>query len=166
MDVPIGNETFCNNFILKILKSAVKCSNVILDGLESDQTILQLFKICTVHKLTRLFASDVIDNTEHNLTNNWNVWGSDMTRGFNDMTSSFKEKLTRNGTLPNHSILISSMATKAGDLSIQNPQASAIPTLILTTKCNIQYATDGIWKGDTVKHVALSPIITSLAKKN
>jgi hypothetical protein len=162
LGVPIGNQEYCDNFINKILQNAIKNSNAVMQGLESNQTILQLFKTCTAHKLTHLFAADVANSNDDDLPQNWNTWESNMTRGFDDMTSDFIGKLTRNESLPNHSLLISSMATRAGGLGIQNPTSSAIPTLILTTKRNIQYATEGVWIGDTMPVVPLPPAITAL----
>ena len=42
------------------MEKAVKNSQALIDGLDSDQTILQLFKTCTAHKMTHLFAADVL----------------------------------------------------------------------------------------------------------
>ena len=48
--VPIGCQSFCDNFIL------ADCDKII-DGLKSDQTVMQIFRTCTAHKMTHLFAA-------------------------------------------------------------------------------------------------------------
>ena len=55
LGIPIGSHQFCTDFILKAMgKAAADCKSL-LNGLEDYQTIFQLFKTCTIHKLTYLF---------------------------------------------------------------------------------------------------------------
>ena len=83
--VPVDNKDFCDAFIMDMLSKAIKTSHSLISNLDSAQTIVQLFKMRTVHKLTHLFASDVVTCPYQDLSNNWNVWESDMSKGFSDM---------------------------------------------------------------------------------
>ena len=52
LGVPIGSVTFCNNLIMEMIKKAISNINSILNSLEINQTIIQLFNICTIHKMS------------------------------------------------------------------------------------------------------------------
>ena len=60
LGVPVGSTSFCQNFIAKAMSNAASDSVQLLQSIESEQTALQLFRQCTVHKLTHLYASDVM----------------------------------------------------------------------------------------------------------
>jgi len=61
LGVPIGNPDYCRKFMAEKLDQAKLHAAKLLSGLESDQTKLQLYKSCIAHKLTHLFASDVVN---------------------------------------------------------------------------------------------------------
>ena len=57
------------------MEKAVANSKAVIAGLESGQTILQqLFKTCTAHKMTHLFAADALKSDYDELPNNWNLY--------------------------------------------------------------------------------------------
>ena len=164
LGVPIGSKSFCNNFIMNYLSKAVENSDAIIRGLDSKQTMLQLFRTCTAHKLTHLFAADVINAEQHNLPTCWNLWRSEMGSAFSKMVSETLAAITDQVSIPSHSELIATMSTSSGGLGIQHPRCSAIPSFILTTRRAIQYATDGVWVGHNLPLVHLPRHITSLYK--
>ena len=85
LGVPIGSQRYCNSFIMKMMTKAVAESNAIRNGLDSDQTILQLFRTCTANKMTHLFAADVINADYDALPEHWNIWRSEMASAFSKM---------------------------------------------------------------------------------
>ena len=75
LGVPLGSPKFCTDFIMGIMEKAVANSKAVIAGLESGQTILQqLFKTCTAHKMTHLFAADALKSDYDELPNNWNLY--------------------------------------------------------------------------------------------
>ena len=91
---------FYENFIANAMSNTASNSVQLFQGIESEQTALQLFCQCTVHKLTHLYASDVmaangdIDDTAV-FPVKWDCWKSPMTRQFHQMLDSFLSSLTR-----------------------------------------------------------------------
>ena len=162
LGAPIGSHTFCNDFILKMMSRALEASRAIATSLDSKQTIMQLFKICTLHKMTHLFASDVVNSDITDLPDNWNVWQSDMTDRFTEMLEEMICTVTNRPTIPRHSRLLATMSVSTGGLGLQHPMSAAIPTFILQTKRNLQYMNTGVWVSDTLPPVTLPPHITSL----
>ncbi len=165
LGVPIGNKTFCNKFTLKALKRAELDSEQILDGLEDVQTMLQIYKTCTAHKITHLFASDVITHTKADLSNlpaHWHLWDSDVATAFLSMNDTFLKSLTRSEEMPLFSSYLSGVPTTQGGLGIQHPIHCAIPTFILTTKRCVQYASSGIWVGQNRDTYQLPTTFTQL----
>jgi hypothetical protein len=144
------------------MKDALICKNKIVAGLDSNQAILQVFRNCTAHKMTHLFAADVVQHPMKDMPDNWNMWNSDMTSAFSEMIDSLICSVTNRDSIPRHSHLISTMATARGGLGIQHPRNAAIPTFILTTRRNLQFANDGIWMGDTLDKAILPNQIKSL----
>ena len=162
LGAPIGSPSFCNEFILKMMKKALVASDKIANGLDSDQTIIQLFRTCTAHKMTHLFAADVLNKPMDMLPNNWHLWDSDMAQSFTSMVDNIISFVTKRDSVPDHALLIASMSTSTGGLGFQHPRSSAIPSFMLTTRRCIQYATDGVWIGHTSTPVTLPSYITSL----
>ena len=162
LGVPIGSHKYCNDFVLKLMERALTSSRAIATSLDSKQTIMQLFKTCTVHKMTHLFASDVVNNDMIEMPETWNVWQSDMTDKFTDMIEEMISDITSRQSIPRHSRLIATMSVSSGGLGLQHPIDSAIPTFILQTKRILQYMTQGVWVSDTLPLVPLPPHITSL----
>ena len=54
------------------------------------------------------------------------------------------------------------MASAGGGLGIYHPSSSSIPTLVLSIKRSLQYATDGIWIGNSLPLFKLPYTIISL----
>ena len=103
-------------------------------AVQPSQTMLQMFKTCTIHKMTHLYASDVITEGVANLPNNWHLWRSKMSDEFTNMTNSFLSEVTGRSSIPDHAMLISNMSTNKGGLGLQHPRCTAIPTLVLNMK--------------------------------
>ena len=162
LGVPIGSQQFCRTYIKATMEKAIKESKKILEGLEDRQTMLQIFKTCTAHKLTHLFVADVLAGDESQLPNNWHLWSSDMADQFTEMSNTFLAKLTDRTSLPDHSQLISNISTTKGGIGLQHPRCTAIPALILTLRCCLEYTHQGVWIGRTEEPVPLPRNITSL----
>ena len=145
-----------------MIRKACEASDKIIHGLDDDQTILQLFRTCTAHKMTHLFKADVLTKPFEDLPNNWNLWDSDMAQEFTMMVDNVLSTITKRDTVPDHSLLISSMSTKSGGLGIQHPRSAAIPTFVFNTRRCIQYASEGVWLGPTESLVTLPSYITDL----
>ncbi len=162
LGAPIGSQSFCHDFINEAMSKASSDSKKILAGLDDQQTKLQLFKTCTIHKMTHLFASDVLNSDLSDLPNNWHLWRSDMATSFGQMTNEFLAELTdcTAADIPQHSQLIASMSTNRGGLGLQHPRCTALPMTMLTTKRCIEYATQGVWVGPTADPVPLPKSIT------
>ena len=161
LGVPIGSPDYCRNFVRKTLDVAKLHAAKVLSGLESDQTKLQLYKSCIAHKLTHLFASDVVNRKDQYPTA-WENWDSEFCDDFDNMTNDFLACLTRQTELPLHSTLISTTATQHGGLGIQSPRCTAVPTFVLTIKRCIGYIKSGVWTGQYSDSVPLPKSITSL----
>ena len=114
--------------------------------------MLQIFKICTVHKMTHLFV----------VPNNWHLWSSDMSDQFTLMINDFLASLTDRTSIPDHAQLISNMSTNKGGIGLQHPRCTAIPSLILSFKRCIEYTSQGVWIGRTEEPVKLPRNITSM----
>ena len=162
LGVPIGCKSFCDDFIMQAIKKAISNCDKIIDGLDSDQTVLQIFRACTAHKMTHLFAADVLNNKLNDLPRNWYLWESEMADEFSNMIDKVISSVTRRPSIPAHAHLIAIMSTKNGGLGIPHPRSQAIPTFIINTKRCIQYATDGIWIDQTSPKILLPPYITDL----
>ena len=162
LGVPIGSQKYCQDFIMGRMKKAIEASKSILEGLEDRQTMLQVFKACTVHKMTHLFAADVLNCDESKLPNNWHLWSSDMSDQFTIMIRDFLASLTDRTSIPDHSLLISNMSTNKGGVGLQHPRCTAIPSLILTLKRCIEYTNQGVWIGRTEDPVKLPRNVTIL----
>mgnify|MGYP003326218283 CR=1 FL=1 len=163
LGVPIGSSSFCGEFIMSAMQAALSDSKKIPAGLDDLQTKLQLFKTCTVHKMTHLFASAVINSDMTQLPSNWHLWDSDMTVAFTSMVNEFLEELAdQQESLPMHSELIASMSTNKGGVGLQHPRCTAILTVMLATKRCIEYATQGVWIGATMEPKPLPRSITHL----
>ena len=131
LGVPVGTTTFCKAFISKAMKNAATESTKVLAGLESEQTMLQLFRQCTVHKLMHLYASDVASkegdtNDTSSFPENWDCWSSAMTTDFTQMVNNFLCALTKQKQMPLSAQLLSTILVNNGGLGISHPQAVAI----------------------------------------
>ena len=145
LGVPIGNKTYCTSFIMKIMRKAAESSEALQSALDDDQSLLQLFKICTANKMTHLFTSDVLNADDEDLPHNWNLWSSGMTEAFNSMIEDILSKLTTSNDLPTHATILSTISTANGGLGIKHPSSSAIPAFMLSTRRVIQACTEGVW---------------------
>ena len=64
LGAPIGSTRYGNELLEKTMSNDEKDTSKLLTGLEDFQTAMGLFSQCTVHKITHLFSSDVL-NTPH-----------------------------------------------------------------------------------------------------
>ena len=162
LGVPIGNDTFCKSFHAERITAAVSDSNKILSGLADKQTMLRVFKTCTVHKITHLFASDVASSPISSLPSDWNLWSSDLCNRFSTMINDFLQSLMAVHSIPAHSHILATLSLSNGGLGLQHPRLSAIPTFMLTTKRAINFATKGIHLPMTPSAICLPTSITNL----
>jgi hypothetical protein len=162
LGVPLGSQEYNQTFINRQFFKATEESTRILDGLNDLQTMLRLFKTCTLHKMTHLFASDVLNTTTESLPTKWWLYDSEMTTNFQTMTTEFLSNLMGRNDLPTISELICTIAVKNGGLGLQHPRSNAIPAFILTTKRCISYATTGVYVGNHRPKVKLPDNITAL----
>jgi len=161
---PIGSAAFCKEFHLKKVKAAMDDAAKILNGLSDKQTMLRIFKTCTLHKVTHLFASDVLNSPLDSLTSAWYDWKSDMTEEFSAMLDSFMARLLGIEHFPQHAHIISTISIANGGLGLQHPRLNAIPSAIISTKRAINYANNGIFLPGTTSACILPPSITTLYK--
>eukprot|EP00956_Cyclotella_meneghiniana_P041000 scaffold211404_cov36-Cyclotella_meneghiniana.AAC.3 len=162
LGAPIGSTSFCRNFLLSALSKAKADSSKILDGLDDVQSMVRVYSMCTVHKLTHLFGSDVINTAPDNLPTNYFLWNSNLTSEFSNMTNSFIQAAIGSEPLPQHAEIITSMSIKSGGLGLQHPRTCAVTHFMLTMKRCLQYCQDGVWLGFNKPRVPLPPSITSL----
>ena len=108
---PIGSHTFFRDFILRQLENAKADTKKITHGLEDFETMLQILKTCTVHKMTHLYVPNIPTEGVDNLPNNWHLWSSDVSDEFIKTTNSFLAEVTGCSSTPDHAMLISNLHT-------------------------------------------------------
>lgn len=162
LGVPVGSTTFCNAFLMKAIAKAMKDSESLLNGLDDLQTILRLFSICTVHKMTHLFSSDVASSPICDLPTNFYLWESPMTEKFTEMTNSMLSSITECNDIPDYSQIITNLSLRQGGLGLQHPRANAISSFMTSTKRCLQYTHQGVWLGFNKPRPFLPHSITSL----
>ena len=109
--------------------------------------ILRLYSVCTVHKLTHLFSSDVLNAPTDKLPPHYYLWDSDLSEEFSKMTENMLCSITGNHSLPAHAHIIANMSIAQGGLGFQHPRANAITAYMMSTKRSLQYAQQGVWLG-------------------
>lgn len=102
LGAPIGSRDFCHGFVAATMASAHSDSKKIIEGLDDDQTRLQLFKASTVHKLTHLFTTDVLNSDMTCLPPRWNSWRGELCDSFSSMVTGFLSDLTGLDNIPLH----------------------------------------------------------------
>ena len=122
--------------------------------------MMQLFKTCTVHKLTHLFSSDVLTTTER--PRHWNTWDSQLCKDFTKMINLVLINTTNSNNSSRYSTQIAAIPTKSGGLGLQHPISTAIPFFMMTTKRNIQHCIEGVWIDNTSSLVTISPAVAKL----
>ena len=162
LGAPIGSPTFCKTFINDILKRAINDSNKLLSSLEDVQTMVRLFSVCTVHKTTHLFSSDVFNSPIQDLPNHFYLWDSSFADNFTQMVDSFISQVTHQEKLPPHSLIISNLSINQGGLGIQHPRGNAITSYMMSSKRCLQYTHEGVWLGPNKPRPMLPNSITSL----
>ena len=162
LGAPIGSAQFCKEFMLETMKKAKKDSEALLEHLEDAQTILRLYSVCTVHKLTHLFSSDVLNAPTDKLPPHYYLWDSDLSEEFSKMTENMLCSITGNHSLPAHAHIIANMSIAQGGLGLQHPRANAITAYMMSTKRSLQYAQQGVWLGFNKDSFPLPTQITSL----
>ena len=116
--------------------------------------------MCTVHKLTHLFSAHVLTATEQ--PRHWNNWDSQICKDFTKMINSVLANTTNSNTIPLHSTQIATLPTESGGLGLHYSTSTAIPSLMATTKRNLQYCTEGVRMDDTSALVTISPAVARL----
>ena len=96
----IGSSNFCNTFLMKAISKAKDATHKIINGLSDLQTKLCLFSVCTVHKLTHLFAYDLYTNCSNGLPNNWFCWDGAFNGEFTEMINIIFENITQTSGMP------------------------------------------------------------------
>ena len=127
--------------------------------------MLRIFKTCTVHKLTHLFASDVVNTEPDALPPDWNLWSSPMSNAFSTMLNDFLSQLLGLKDLPPHAHVIATVSLSNGGLGLQHPRLAAIPSFILSTKRCIDYATNGVFLPHRPSAIHLPPSLRSLFQR-
>ena len=74
--------------------------------------------------------------------------------------------ITRHDAVPYHTLLISTMITRAGGLSIPYPRSTTIPAFMLNLKHSLQYVHGGVWIRFTDPLAPLPRTITDLYRSN
>jgi hypothetical protein len=105
---PIGSTSFCKAFLMKSLTNA-KSDAKIASSLESLQTILRLYCVCTVHKLTHLFGCNLINSTISQLPPDIHLWNGELTNEFSQMTEDVITNIINTTSLPAHAHIIANM---------------------------------------------------------
>lgn len=116
----VGNTRFCCDFLDKKMKEAAKDSTKITSCLSDLQTMTRLFSVCTVHKMTHLFDSDVLSSPIEDLPNRYYLWESPMSIKFDAMINDFLCSITNKPQLPDHANIISTMSKRQGGLGLQH----------------------------------------------
>jgi hypothetical protein len=166
LGVPIGSKSFCQQFITNKLAGAQSDASKILNGLEDSQTMVQIYRQCTAHKLTHLFTSDVIANADLDaLPRHWHLWDSQLATDFRTMTEAFLTNITRADDYSHFAHFMSAVPTRQGGLGIAHPKQTAIPTCILSIKRCLSFCLNGVWVGMNRERQALPHCITSLYKR-
>jgi hypothetical protein len=159
---PIGSHSFCQAFLQNALTTANNDATKLTTSLESLQTILRLYSVCTVHKLTHLFGCDVINSDLSSLPPDIHLWNSDLTDNFSRMTENILTDITNSHSLPAHAHIIANMSIKQGGLGLQHPRLNAITSFMLSTKRSLQYSHQGVWLGHNSPQPILPHSISSL----
>ena len=126
--------------------------------------MFQLFKTCTIHKLTHLFLSDVFETNYDQPSDEWMGWKSDPSFQFTTMIKDMVSSLMNKTSIPHHIYLISTMGTSQGGLGLLHSTTLAVPTFMLASRKCIQYAVNGVWIGGIRPPVPLPDNITSFYK--
>ncbi|EED86272.1 predicted protein, partial [Thalassiosira pseudonana CCMP1335] len=166
LGVPIGSKQFCHQFHEDRLQAAAEEADKLYEGLTDLQTMIRLFKTCTLHKVTHLFSSDVVHafNGISARPPDWDRWHSTMTDQFSTLLNSFLARVLTTSTIPPHAHVISTISLQNGGLGMQHPRLTAVPSFVFTTKRCIQYAEQGIILPATTSSITLPKTLTSLYK--
>ena len=153
------NATFCKRFIYLTDHGQGTQTQQNYTRPFTQQTIgMQLYKFCALQKMTHLFGADAL--AQKRTTQGIGTRGTVICA----RTSNVLASLTSNKIILKHSALIASMTTKQGGLGIQHPRSTVILSYFLTMRCNIQYATEGIWASNHTQPIVLPEHLRSLHK--
>jgi len=161
---PIGSPQFQQEFISEYLQKIETDANNLLQGLENDQTIIQLYRQCTSQRLNHLFPSDVYAHAQTSMCTGqvWDNWDSDTAKTFDNINAHIIKSITNKETLDVHSRLLINMSTKMGGIGINTPRNKAIPASILATKGTLNTIYNGVYLAPHRKRFILPNAITSL----
>jgi hypothetical protein len=167
---PVGSTTFQLDFINNYLQAARSDAEKLLQTLNDEQTILQLYRACTAQRLTHLFSADVYATEMHstkynhniNEAGNWCNWTSALALDFDDMNQHVIKSLTKTDTLPPASNVLMNINTKYGGLGLPSPRCKAVASFMLSTKQTLNSIHNGIITGKHKQRVPLPRAITTL----
>ncbi len=166
---PIGSSHYQLTFIDNYMKSAQQDASKLLSSLNDSQTILQLYRSCTAHRLTHLFTADVYATETyhqlppHNTLNdptNWHTWRSKLSLDFDDMNHNIIQELTKTDSTPYASSVLMNIGTKHGGLGLPSPRTSA--SYILSFKQTLTTIHNGVHTSSHKARTKLPRSITSL----
>ena len=137
-------------------------STITTQGLDDDQTILQLYRQCTSQRLNHLFPSDVhaFADSSHCQPDNWHKWDSPTARAFDRLNEEVITAITQKEKLQEHSIYLTNLETKYGGIGITSPRLKAIPAFILNMKGTIDTIQNGVFLGKHRKRYILPEATT------
>ena len=159
---PIGSVSFCQNFLSQMMNKAQEDARKIAIHLQDIQTIMRLYSMCTVHKMTHLFSSDVFNSNIADLPQSFFLWNGSLSTKFNEMTETLLCNITNLPSLPEYSHIIANMSINEGGLGLQHPRINAITSFMISTKRSLQYSKSGVWLGNNSPSPKLPPQITTL----
>jgi hypothetical protein len=169
---PIGSTTYQLQFIDNYMKTAQQDASKLISSLNNSQTILQLYRSCTAHRLTHLFTADVYaTETHHRLfphNNNlndpstWHCWTSKLSLDFDDMNNNIIKELCKTDTIPYASTVLMNIATRHGGLGLPSPRTRAVSSYVLSLKQTLATIRDGVYTGTHTTRTKLPRSITSL----
>jgi hypothetical protein len=87
LGAPIGLAEFCNNLIKKAIARTQSNAVKLITNLDDLQTMLHLYSVCTVHRITHLFGHAVYNTPLQEFPTNYWLWDSLMTTKFGNMTA-------------------------------------------------------------------------------
>ena len=168
---PVGSSRFQHDFINKYMQDARSDANKLISSLNDSQTILQLYRSCTAHRLTHLFTADVYATETHhqlstgptlNEASNWHHWTSKLSLDFDEMNTHVISELTKVDNIPQTSSILMNISTKHGGLNLPAPRTTAVSSYVLSYKQTLQTINEGVYTSPHKPRTKLPRSIVSL----
>ncbi len=160
---PIGSIDFQKSFIADYMNKIKKDTAKLLEGLEDDQTILQLYRQCTSQRLNHLFPSDIYAHKAET-EDMWQFWDSKTSCEFDQHNQHIIKAITNKTHLAYHSKILMNINTKMGGIGINTPRNRTIPASILATRGTLNTIYNGVYLSKHRERGMLPDSITSLYK--